>query len=124
MLRNLIYIAIGGAAGSVLRYLIQTSIHKNFPNAYPYGTFLVNALGCFLVGFLISWASKEKLISEQLQLLLIVGFCGGFTTFSTFAQEGNTLLTQGKAGSAFIYIGLSVAVGMALAYLGFKLGKN
>ena len=124
MIKNLIYIALGGAFGSALRYFIQYSIHKNFPNAFPYGTFLVNILGCFLVGLLISLFAKEKQMSEHLELLLIAGFCGGFTTFSTFAFEGNMLLTQGRTGHAFLYIGISVLAGMAVAYLGFKLGKG
>ena len=124
MIKNLIYIALGGASGSVLRYLIQSSIHKNYPNSFPYGTFVVNIIGCFLVGFLISWFSKEKAFSEHVQLMLITGFCGGFTTFSTFAQEGNSLIVEGKTGHAFLYIGLSVLIGMGSAYLGFRLGKS
>jgi fluoride exporter len=123
MIKNLIYIALGGAFGSVLRYIIQFSIHKHFPNAFPYGTFLVNIIGCFLLGLLVSMFSKENQISQQLELLLIAGFCGGFTTFSTFAFEGNTLINQGRIGYAFLYIGLSVFTGMAVAYLGFRLGK-
>lgn len=124
MIKNLIYIALGGAFGSALRYFIQYSIHKTFPNAFPYGTFLVNILGCFLVGLLISLFAKEKQMSEHLELLLITGFCGGFTTFSTFAFEGNMLLTQGRTGYAFLYIGISVLAGLAVAYLGFRLGKG
>lgn len=124
MIKNLLYIALGGGLGSVLRYLIQYAVHKNFPNAFPYGTFLVNIIGCFLVGLLISIVAKEKQMSQHLELLLIVGFCGGFTTFSTFAYEGNSLLGQGRIGYAFLYIGLSVLVGMLFAYLGFRLGKG
>ena len=124
MLRNLVYIALGGAVGSVLRYVIQSSIHKSFPNSYPYGTFVVNIIGCFLVGFLISWVAGKNNFSQQLELMLIAGFCGGFTTFSTFAYEGNNLLAQGRAGYAFLYIAISVIVGMGFAYLGFKLGKS
>jgi len=124
MFKNLFYIALGGAVGSILRYVIQYSIHKNFPNAFPYGTFLVNILGCFLVGLLVSIFAKESHLSQNLELLLIVGFCGGFTTFSTFAYDGNALISQGRIGYAFIYIGISVFVGMVVAYLGFKLGKG
>ncbi len=124
MLKNLLYIAIGGGFGSALRYLIQHAVHKNFPNAFPYGTFLVNILGCFIVGLLISMVAKEKQMSQQLELLLIVGFCGGFTTFSTFAYEGNSLIGEGRMGYAFIYIAISVIIGMLFAYLGFKLGKG
>jgi CrcB protein len=124
MIKNLIYIVIGGGFGSALRYLIQYAVHKNYPNAFPYGTFLVNIIGCFLVGLLISAVAKEKHMAQHLELLLIVGFCGGFTTFSTFAYEGNSLLGEGRIGYAFLYIGLSVLAGMLFAYLGFRLGKG
>ncbi len=124
MIKNLVYIAFGGAIGSVLRYLVQNTVHTKWPNAYPYGTFIVNVIGCFLVGFLISWATKEKQLEQHLQLLLITGFCGGFTTFSTFAHEGNTLFSQDRIGQGFLYLGLSVLVGMLFAYLGFRAGKG
>ena len=123
MLKKLVFIALGGAAGSVLRYLIQHFTHKNYPGLFPYGTFLVNIMGCLIVGFLVSWASGNKALSETLTLMLITGFCGGFTTFSTFAHEGNLLLLQQKPAQAFLYMGLSIILGMLLAYLGFRLGK-
>lgn len=123
MLKNLLIVAIGGGAGSALRYLLQETLHKQIDNFEPYGTFVVNILGCLLLGLLAGYAEQEKLINSSLNLLLISGFCGGFTTFSTFALQGNTLFVSSKPVQAILYIGLSVVVGLLAAYFGYKLTK-
>lgn len=124
MIKNAVIVALGGAVGSALRYVIQHTIHSKYPNLFPYGTFVVNIAGCLLIGLLMGWATQEKLFSPQINLLLIAGFCGGFTTFSTFAYEGNALLLENKPLQALLYIAASVVVGMVCAYAGFKLGKG
>lgn len=124
MWKNLLFVAAGGAAGSVLRYLISTNIHKSLPNFAPYGTFIVNVTGCLLIGLLMGWVTSQKLVNPQIQLLLIAGFCGSFTTFSTFAHEANLLALQQKPLQSLLYIALSVVVGMALAYLGYRITKG
>lgn len=124
MVRNLLFVAAGGAVGSALRYLISSGLHKSYPNFAPYGTFTVNVLGCFLIGLLMGWVGTQKLVSPQLQLLLIAGFCGSFTTFSTFAHEANLLLLEQKPLQSILYIALSVTVGLGLAYLGFRLTRG
>lgn len=121
MIKNVLLVALGGAVGSGLRYLIQESLHKQIQGFAPYGTFVVNIIGCFLIGLLLGWAEQGKYIDQQLSLLLITGFCGGFTTFSTFAMQGNQLIFAQKPLAALFYLGLSVVVGMALAYLGYRL---
>ncbi|MFT6872782.1 MAG: CrcB protein [Roseivirga sp.] len=123
MLKNLLIVAIGGGVGSALRYLLQETLHKQIDNFEPYGTFVVNILGCLLLGLLAGYAEQEKLINSSLNLLLISGFCGGFTTFSTFALQGNTLFISSKPVQAILYIGLSVVVGLLAAYFGYKLTK-
>lgn len=123
MLKNLVIVAIGGGVGSALRYLLQEMLHKQLDNFEPYGTFVVNILGCLLLGLLAGYAEQEKLINSSLNLLLISGFCGGFTTFSTFALQGNTLFISSKPVQAILYIGLSVVVGLLAAYLGYKIAK-
>ncbi|PIQ49807.1 MAG: fluoride efflux transporter CrcB [Cytophagales bacterium CG12_big_fil_rev_8_21_14_0_65_40_12] len=124
MIKNALLIALGGGVGSACRYLIQTSFHNKYPNLFPYGTFAVNILGCLLIGLLMGLVHQQKLISPQISLLLIGGFCGGFTTFSTFAYEGNTLLLENKPLQALLYLGLSVVFGMLAAYLGYKLTRG
>jgi CrcB protein len=123
MIKNALFVALGGGIGSACRYLIQTAFHNRFPALFPYGTFAVNIIGCFLIGILMS-AISEKTITPQMSLLLIGGFCGGFTTFSTFAYEGNTLLLESKPLQAILYLGLSVTFGMLAAYLGYKFIKG
>ena len=118
MIKNVLLVALGGGLGSALRFLVQEALHKQILNFSPYGTFAVNMLGCFLIGLFMGWAQGE------MRLLLMVGFLGGFTTFSTFAMQGNNLLLEQKPIQAILYIGLSVMVGMGLAYLGLKLGKS
>ena len=124
MIKNALIVALGGAVGSALRYVIQNTIHSKYPNLFPYGTFVVNIVGCLLIGLLMGWATQEKLLSPQINLLLIAGFCGGFTTFSTFAYEGNTLLLENKPLQALLYIAASVVVGMVCAYVGYKLTRG
>lgn len=124
MLKNLLFVAAGGAVGSVLRYLISTNLHKAYPNFSPYGTFTVNMIGCLLIGLLMGWINTQKLMNPQLQLLLVAGFCGSFTTFSTFAHEANLMLLEQKPLQSLLYLGLSVIVGLGLAYLGYRLTRG
>lgn len=108
----------GSGIGGVLRYLIQ----KFFVNAgyvnFPTGTFVVNVLGCFLIGLFNALAAKNNLISPELQLALTTGFCGGFTTFSTFANENMNLLRNGDYVYFSLYVILSVALGIVAVILG------
>ncbi len=112
---QLLLIAIGGAAGSVLRYTIQKAWNASFPA----GTLAVNIFGCFLIGLL--WALANKGMDEQKRLLLMTGFCGGFTTFSAFSLEGLTMITAGRWTAFFIYTICSVVCGLLATFIGFKL---
>lgn len=118
-MKNLIYIFLGGGFGSVLRYLISTYTQKFWTvNAFPLGTFLVNILGCFLIGILTSYFGKEN---SQLKYLLVIGFCGGFTTFSTFSSESFVLWQNGYYFTLISYLLLSVMVGLIAVYYGLQI---
>ncbi|HVF81075.1 MAG TPA: fluoride efflux transporter CrcB [Flavisolibacter sp.] len=107
-------VALGGAAGSVLRFIIQ----KAFNATFPFGTFLVNISGCLLIGVL--WTVLKQ-GDEQKKLLLMTGFCGGFTTFSAFTLEGVQLLNSGRWAIFFLYTIASVACGLLATFLGYKI---
>ena len=112
---NYLLIAAGGAAGSVLRY--GFSRLWNGPS-FPYGTLAVNVIGSFLIGLL--WAIFSKQADEQRRLLLITGFCGGFTTFSAFSLESLQLLQQSKVFVFFLYTFVTLGLGLLATYIGFK----
>ncbi|MBW8359073.1 MAG: fluoride efflux transporter CrcB [Weeksellaceae bacterium] len=118
-MKNLLLIFLGGGFGSVLRFLVSNYTQKilNF-GGFPLGTFLVNIAGCFLIGIFSSWFLREEGISK---FLLIAGFCGGFTTFSTFSAEGLMMWQNGNYIMLLIYIVLSVAVGLVAVFLGSRI---
>ncbi|HZH63455.1 MAG TPA: fluoride efflux transporter CrcB [Flavisolibacter sp.] len=107
-------VALGGATGSVLRYGIQ----KVFNTSFPSGTLLVNITGCFLIGVLLATVKPSD---EQKRLLLMAGFCGGFTTFSTFTLEGIQMMMNSRWATAFLYTAASVAGGLLATFLGYKI---
>lgn len=113
---NFLLVAAGGAAGSLLRYGCSRLWNGA---AFPYGTFAVNIVGSFLIGLL--WAIFHNDSDEQKRLLLITGFCGGFTTFSAFSLEGLQLLQQARIFIFFLYTFATVTFGLLATYLGFKL---
>jgi CrcB protein len=102
-----VLIALGGAAGSVLRYLVGGAIQRSSSSGFPIGTMVVNVSGCFLIGILVRQFLNMQL-SNDLRALLIVGFCGGFTTFSTFSAETLALIEGGEYARAGAYVLLSV----------------
>ena len=112
---NILLVGIGGGIGSILRYFLQRTLNLSF----PYGTLLVNIAGCLLIGLL--WGIFTRHIDEHRRLLLVTGFCGGFTTFSTFSYEGVQMLMENRWMVFLFYTFLSVAAGLAATYFGYKL---
>ncbi len=123
MLRTLIFIALGGSLGSVLRYLSSVILQKYYTSVFPLATFLVNAIGCLLIGLILGYLEKNQLTNSNIKWLLVTGFCGGFTTFSAFSFENITLLQNGNFGWAFLYIISSVIIGIGAVWLGLTLLK-
>ena len=120
MIRELMTVGFGGAAGSIVRYLLSGGILAGQTLlGFPAGPFTVNAAGSLLIGILL-----EASVSETLGWLLIVGFCGGFTTFSTFSADTVRLLRAGCYNAAAIYVALSVAVCIVFAALGMWIGTT
>ena len=124
MLKNILLVALGGAAGSVARYLLSKAVQDTAASAFPWGTMTVNVAGCLLIGLLYGLAAGDGVrLGADLKLMLTVGFCGGFTTFSTFANESLTLAKAGDAVLSAVYIGSSVALGMLAVMAGAQLAK-
>ena len=124
MLKTLLLVGIGGALGSIGRYLGSLYGNRLFPTeGFPVGTFLVNILGCFIIGLIYGTAEESGRISQEAKLLTATGFCGGFTTFSTFSHESLTLLHNEQHGHLFLYITLSIFVGIGCAFVGVWLGR-
>ncbi|QEC70731.1 fluoride efflux transporter CrcB [Arachidicoccus ginsenosidivorans] len=123
MLRSILVIALGGAIGSVCRYLLQVGVHKIAPITFPLGTLIVNVLGCFIIGLLYGMAVKMPQFSIQWRLFLITGICGGFTTFSSFSYEGISLIMERNYFYFFMYLGGSVLLGLLATWVGLILVK-
>lgn len=118
MLRIILLVGAGGFLGSVARYLASKYIQQSLLSPFPFGTFWVNILGCFLIGLFYGLSERSGFMTNELRLFLTVGFCGGFTTFSTFANENMGLLRDGAFLYFALYTGLSVFFGLVAVYLG------
>jgi fluoride exporter len=117
--KNILWVGIGGAAGSICRYLTQRALLKVFPHAFP-----VNIAGCFLIGLLFGAANRMDYFSPTFRLLLMTGFCGGFTTFSAFTLEGMELYNQQKFLIFTLYFTCSVVFGLLATFAGAWLTQN
>ncbi|WP_459537742.1 fluoride efflux transporter CrcB [Methanobrevibacter sp.] len=107
-------VGLGGAIGSIIRFLIGL-IPLNETTSFPINTFIVNVIGAIAIGFIVFYASEN--FDENWLLFLKVGICGGFTTFSTFAIETSALLKNGNPALAFLYVFLTVLVGVSAVFL-------
>ncbi|MEO5562565.1 MAG: fluoride efflux transporter CrcB [Chitinophagaceae bacterium] len=123
MIKNILLVGLGGAAGSIARYLCQKWFSDHYPASFPWGTFTVNVAGCFLIGLFWGLAFKSFTSNEHWKLFLMTGICGGFTTFSAFTLEGNMLLREQKLALFFSYIAGSVLLGLLATYAGMKISR-
>ncbi len=123
MLKNFLIVGLGGGAGSMLRYAVQKIFNAQSAATFPAGTLLVNISGCFLIGIFWSLASRSLAWNEEMKLLLMTGFCGGFTTFSAFTLEGIGLLKENKMALFLIYLITSVVGGLLATFIGIRIIK-
>ena len=122
-MKQVLLVFIGGGFGSVLRYLLGKYLN-NSETGIPYGTFTANILGSLLIGLILGFAIKNDTLSSNQTILLATGFCGGFTTFSTFAYENHVMLKSGDFMNFAIYTIVSFAVGFLAVFLGMYLVKT
>ena len=120
MFRNLIIVGLGGAAGSMLRWFISQWALKWQGAGFPWGTFIVNFMGCLLIGIVLQATDKAG-VSGIWRLLLATGFCGGFTTFSAFAVENLKMIESGNYQGFLIYTFISIAAGIAGVFAGIRM---
>lgn len=123
MLKILLAIGSGSFLGGITRYLISRAIQNSVASSFPFGTMWVNILGCFLIGLLFGLSDRGNLSNNELRLFLTVGFCGGFTTFSTFSGENMAMLRDGSFLHFTLYVGLSVFLGLVATFGGHALTK-
>jgi CrcB protein len=121
MIKQLILVGIGGAAGSMMRFAVSYATSKLFAGSFPAATFIVNITGCFLIGLFIAQLPVTN-NALQWRMLLVTGFCGGYTTFSAFAYENLQLFNNNQSLVAVGYIFASVLLGIAAVWLGLKTG--
>jgi fluoride exporter len=122
-LNNILLVGIGGMLGSVARYLVSINIDSKLNSIFPYGTFAVNILGSLILGIVIGWTNAKGGESQSLKLLLATGFCGGFTTFSTFALENINLISQRLNHISIMYTIGSLVAGLLAVVVGLWCSK-
>lgn len=118
-MKQLLLVGVGGFIGSIARYLVsKLNLYWHFLSI-PMGTLTVNIVGSFIIGIIAGISTKSELMSPDLRLFLMVGICGGFTTFSSFTNENMMLMQNGQFLTAFIYTGSSIFLGFLAVYLGY-----
>ena len=121
-MKQLLFVFVGGGFGSVLRYAIGKCLNTT-ENGIPYGTFAANILGSLLIGIILGLAAKNETLSQNSTLLFATGFCGGFTTFSTFAYENHLFLKSGDFTSFAVYTIASFVIGFLAVFAGIFVVK-
>ena len=122
---NVLLVGLGGCIGSIARYATSLSIDQKLNRSFPFGTFVVNIVGAFILGLVYGWAtSQPQADASNARLVLITGFCGGFTTFSAFAFENFSLITNRSIGMAVSYIALTLILGVFAVWAGIALTRK
>ena len=119
-----VWIALGGALGSVARFVTVTASNRLMGTSFPYGTLLVNVLGSFAIGFIATIMLRKYADAESARYFLTTGFLGGFTTFSAFSLELLQLMQGGETALAMLYILASIVLGLLAVFAGFALAQG
>jgi len=118
------YATLGGALGTAARYIVTTVVQSRVTTTFPVGTWLINVSGSILLGFLMRYGLERSTASPEIRLLLTTGFCGGYTTFSTFSYETARLMEDGDWRQSALYIVASFTVALAGTFAGFALARG
>jgi CrcB protein len=116
---QIVLVGVGSLVGGVLRFGLSTWVHRVLDNPwFPYGTLVVNGLGCFLIGFLAALAESRSVFTSEVRLFIFAGILGGFTTFSSFALETLSLARDTQSAAALANIGLQLTLGLVAVWIG------
>jgi CrcB protein len=118
------YVAIGSALGGVARFWLGGFIQQRVGPSFPVGTLVINITGSFLLGVLMRYTLQSDVVSPELRTMLTTGFCGGYTTFSTFTYETAMLVEDGEYGRASLYVGASLVIALIGMFLGFAVANQ
>lgn len=124
MLYKILLIGFGGFIGTTSRYIISIIFQEKFNSSFPWATMCINLAGSFIIGVLFTMALKENFLSEAWRDILIIGFCGGFTTFSTFSLDNYNLYNTGQILPLIIYSSISVIGGFLMVFFGIVTAKS
>lgn len=122
-MKTALIVFLGSGIGGAARYIVQSRVAASGLFVFPFATFIVNITGCFLIGLFYALGEKGNVLSPEWRIALTTGFCGGYTTFSTFAFENMNLLRTGDYVYFTLYIVLSILLGIAGVFLGIALVK-
>lgn len=118
------YIAVGSAIGGVSRYLLGGLTQRLIGGTFPVGTLLINVTGSFLLGLILRYGVETATLTPEVRAFLTIGFCGGYTTFSTFSYETVVLAEDGQWTRAALYVALSVGLSLVATFLGFATARE
>jgi fluoride exporter len=118
MVKSIMIVGLGGFIGTVARFLISRYFQVNVTSVFPWSTFVVNIIGCLLIGIIYGVSEKSEVLSPEIRLFLTVGICGGFTTFSTFSNDSFMLIREQEWFRFALYTSLSIFIGLMAVYVG------
>lgn len=117
-MKNFLLVFFGGGFGSAIRYAISRVVGNQYSTFFPYATLITNVVACFILGFIVGLAEEKQFLTPSSKIFWTVGFCGGFSTFSTFSNETLNLLQQGAPLTSLLYIFFSVSLCVGAVVLG------